>query len=97
MRRRLRAGPVQFRLRVQLAGPEDAVADPSTPWPDDRPLATLGMLTLTEVADDAAPEVKALFFNPMNLVPGIAPSADPLLAARTRSYTISYRRRLAGQ
>jgi len=55
------------------------------------------MLSLTDLADDASPEVKALFFSPMILVPGIAPSADPLLAARTRSYMISYQRRLAGQ
>lgn len=97
MRRRLAGGPVRFRLLVQLAAPEDVVTDPTTAWPDDRPVVTLGTLSLTEVVDDASPEVKTLFFSPMNLVPGIAPSADPLLAARTRTYTISYRRRLAGQ
>lgn len=97
MRRRLAAGPMRFRLLVQLAEPEDVVTDPTTPWPDDRPVVTLGTLSLTEIVDDASPEVKTLFFSPMNLVPGITPSADPLLAARTRTYTISYRRRLAGQ
>lgn len=94
---RLAAGPVRFRLLVQFAGPGDAVTDPSIAWPDQRPTVVLGTLSLTEMMDSASPEAKALFFNPMNLVPGIAPSDDPLLAARTRSYTISYRRRLAGQ
>lgn len=97
LKKRLAAGPLRFRLRVQLAAPEDVVTDATKVWPDDRPVETLGTLTLTEIADDASPEVKTLFFSPMNLVPGIDPSADPLLAARTRTYTISYRRRLAGQ
>jgi len=97
LRRQIASGPVRFRLLVQLAAPEDAITDPTVPWPDDRPVVTLGTLSLTAIADDDSPEVKTLFFSPMNLVPGIAPSADPLLAARTRTYTISYRRRLAGQ
>lgn len=94
---RLAAGPVRFRLMVQLAGPGDIVTDPSTARPDQRPMVVLGTLSLTAMMDSASPEAKALFFNPMNLVPGIAPSDDPLLAARARSYTTSYRRRLAGQ
>lgn len=97
MGRRLAPGPVKFRLLVQLAAPGDAVNDPAIAWPDQRPTVVLGTLSLTDIMDDASPEAKALFFNPLNLVPGIAPSDDPLLAARTRSYTISYRRRLAGQ
>jgi catalase len=97
MTARLAAGPVNFRLRVQLAAPGDVVVDPSTAWPDDRPTVVLGTLSLTEMMDSASPEAKALLFNPMNLVPGIEPSDDPLLAARTRTYTISYRRRLAAQ
>jgi catalase len=97
MKRRLAKEPVRFRLLAQVAAPEDPVTDATKPWPDDRPVVTLGTLSLTEMADDASPDVKTLFFSPMNLVPGIAPSADPLLAARTRTYTISYRRRLAGQ
>jgi len=36
MKRRLAKGPVRFRLRVQLAGPVDPVADATKPWPDDR-------------------------------------------------------------
>lgn len=97
MSKRLASGPVKFRLLVQLAGAGDAVTDPSIAWPDQRPTVVLGTLSLTETMDNTSPEAKALFFNPLNLVPGIKPSDDPLLAARTRSYTISYRRRLAGQ
>jgi catalase len=97
LQRRLNSGPVRFRLIVQLAGPDDAVVDPSTPWPADRPEIILGVLSLTQVVPDTGPEIRTLFFSPMNLVPGIAASADPLLAARTRSYAISYRRRLSAE
>lgn len=97
LRRRIAEGPVGFRLFAQIAAPQDLVTDPATPWPADRPEILLGTLSLTQVMDDRSPEVQKLFFSPMNLVPGIAPSADPLLAARTRSYAISYRRRLAGE
>jgi len=97
VQRRVAAGSIDFRLLVQLAAPDDAVNDPSTAWPANRPETLLGTLSLTQVADAAAPEVKTLFFSPMNLVPGIAGSDDPLLAARTRSYAISYRRRVAEQ
>lgn len=97
LRQRLKTGPISFRLLVQLAAPTDDVADPSTAWPADRRTVLLGTLSLTELADETAPEIKTLFFSPMNLVPGIEPSPDPLLTARTRAYSISYRRRTAGQ
>jgi catalase len=97
LRQRLKSGPAAFRLLVQLAATEDNVADPSTAWPADRPTVLLGTLSLTEIADASEPGMKTLFFSPMNLVPGIEPSPDPLLAARTRAYSISYRRRTAEQ
>jgi catalase len=97
LRQRLNAGPIGFRLYVQLAAPEDSVTDATTAWPADRPEILLGTFSLTQLVDNGMPEVRKLFFNPMNLVPGIAASADPLLAQRTLSYAISYRRRLAGK
>jgi catalase len=95
LRRRVTSAPVRFRLVVQLSGSGDAVADPSIAWPADRPEIVLGTLSLDRIVEDNDPELRTLFFSPMNLVPGIAASADPLLAARTRSYAISYRRRVA--
>ena len=94
---RLNSGPISFRLLVQLAAAGDPVADPTTPWPADRPEILLGTLSLTQIADSSDADIRTLFFSPMNLVPGIAASDDPLLAARTRSYAISYRRRIAGE
>lgn len=93
LERRLRQGPVRFRLAVQLAGPGDVVTDGATAWPGSRPEVTLGTLELRDTADEQDPKIRNLFFNPMNLVPGIAASGDPMLAARTRAYAVSYRRR----
>lgn len=94
---RLKSGPIRFRLIAQLAAPGDPITDSTTKWPEDRTKIALGTLSLTQVVNEDAPEVRTLFFSPMNLVPGIAASADPLLEARTKSYAISYRRRLTAE
>lgn len=89
---RLNRGPIGFRLLVQLAGEGDAVADGSVPWPEERKLVELGVVTLrAPVADQQAQQ--ELRFVPTNLVGGIAPSADPMLAARTKAYRVSADRR----
>lgn len=94
LHRRLQNGLVGFRLAVQLAAPEDPITDGAAPWPASRPEQTLGTLELRTIVDEHEPVAQAIFFSPMNLVPGIAPSGDPMLAARTRAYAISYRRRV---
>jgi catalase len=43
---RLRAGPVAFRLELQLAGDGDPVDDSSAMWPDDREGVVVGRLEL---------------------------------------------------
>ncbi len=94
---RVKSGPIRFRLIVQLAAPGDLITDATTAWPQNRSEIVLGILSLMQVVTDDAPEIQTLFFSPMNLVPGIAASADPLLAGRTKSYAISYRRRLTAE
>lgn len=91
---RMQSGPVMFRLVVQLAGAGDAVADGSIPWPADRPVMELGTLSLRAVVPTGDARQSELTFVPTNLVGGIAPSADPMLTARTQSYRISSERRL---
>ncbi|MCW4116342.1 catalase family peroxidase [Aurantimonas sp. MSK8Z-1] len=90
---RLQRGPAAFRLEVQLAQPGDSTTDGSIPWPADRARVTLGTLTLTSLAADSAARQRELFFTPLSLVDGIAPSDDPMLLARTRAYRVSYTRR----
>ena len=90
---RLAKEPVAFRMMAQLANPGDQTRDPSQPWPADRKMADLGIITLTRAAGDNAKAQKDLRFLPNRLEPGIEVSDDPLIDARVRSYVISFGQR----
>jgi catalase len=90
---RLAAGPAQFRVFVQLAAPGDATHDGSQPWPADRPQVEVGLLNITESVTDGANLQRSLIFDPIRLTDGIELSDDPLPAARSGVYSVSYRRR----
>jgi catalase len=92
---RLKKGEAKFRLVAQIAAKDDVVNDPTVVWPNDRKLVELGVISLeAPVADNAAAE-KALAFNPLILLDGIAPSEDPVLLARPGAYAVSVGRKLA--
>jgi catalase len=95
--RRLSHEAVSFHLWAQLAAPGDDVTNGALPWPQDRAKIALGRLRVSALADENDDAIRTLFFTPMNLVPGISTSGDPLLAARTRAYAESYRRRTEGE
>ncbi len=90
---RIKRGPVQFRLMVQLAGEGDPITDASQPWPDDRPQLEIGILSLTGFVVNNDTAQRRLFFDPAHLVDGIEASDDPLIRARSELYAISFQRR----
>jgi catalase len=90
---RLAQRPVIFHLKAQLAEPGDQTRDPSQPWPDDRKVVDLGVLTLTKAVPDSLEAQKKLLFLPTTLTDGIELSDDPLPTVRTAAYTISFARR----
>jgi catalase len=90
---RLAAGPIRFRIRVQLAAAGDIVDDATAHWPEDRPVVEFGTLLLTALAPDNAHEQRTIIFDPIPRVDGIEPSDDPLLELRAAVYLISGRRR----
>lgn len=93
--KRLKKGEAKFRLLAQIAAKDDVVNDPTVVWPNDRKLIELGVISLeAPVADNVAAE-KALAFNPLILLDGIAPSEDPVLLARPGAYAVSVSRKLA--
>ncbi|WP_458094570.1 catalase family peroxidase [Roseomonas sp. WA12] len=94
LKSRLGQGPVLFRLAVQLAQEGDPVDDGSQPWPEGRPEVEIGTLALLHAVPEGDERQRDLTFVPTNLVGGIAPSADPMLTARTQSYRISADRRM---
>ena len=91
---RLAAGPVKFRLVVQLAKKGDSITDPTSVWPDERPQVDLGEITLTGPVANADQVQKITMFNPLALPDGIGASEDPVLLARPGAYAVSYGQRL---
>ena len=90
---RLAKGPIAYSIKVQLAKDGDDVNDATKAWDSKHVEVTLGTLTLDALLPDGAKAEKSLFFNPLLLVDGIAPSADPILLARPGAYAVSVGRR----
>ena len=91
--KRIAQKPVVFHLKAVLADPSDQTKDASQPWPDDRKVVDLGVLTLTKVVPNSPAVEKKLLFLPTNLTAGIELSDDPLPAVRTAAYSVSFGRR----
>lgn len=91
--KRLAAGPVTFHLKAQLAASGDPTIDATKPWPEDRKIADLGVLTISKAVPDSAEAEKTLLFLPGQVIDGIEVSDDPLIDVRDGAYAISYSRR----
>lgn len=90
------AGPVVFELRAQVAEEGDVTDDACVHWPDERQVVDLGTISLKGLVEDDAAEQKHIIFDPVPRdIPGLEPSADPLLAVRAGVYLISGRERRA--
>jgi catalase len=96
IRKRLAAGTATMHLDFALAHDDDPLDDPTAEWEGDRELVRLGTLELTEVIEDPETPDRPLVFDPMRLTDGIQPSADPILAARPKAYSVSIERRTRG-
>jgi catalase len=92
---RLKDGPVTFHFKAQLAAPGDQTKDGSKPWPDDRRIVDLGVLTLDKAVPDSLDAQKKLLFLPTSLIDGIEESDDPLIDTRGAAYAVSFGRRSA--
>jgi len=91
--KRIAHHPVTFRLKAQLAEPGDQTKDGSQPWPDDRKIVELGVLTLNKMAANSQEAEKKLLFVPTRLIEGIELSDDPLPLERAAAYAVSFDRR----
>jgi catalase len=89
----IHAGPLQWRLMIIVGHKDDPTNDASIPWPADREQVDVGTLTLDRVQSDEDSPATDLNFDPLILPPGIEPSDDPLLSARSAVYSQSYTRR----
>lgn len=90
--RRIAEKPVAFHLKAQLAAPGDQTKDPSQPWPEDRKVVDLGILTLDTPVDTLEVQ-KRLLFLPNRLTDGIELSDDRLPDIRSEVYVLAFARR----
>ena len=72
-----------FHLKAQLAAPGDQTKDGSKPWPDDRKVVDLGVLTIDKAVPDSLDAQKKLLFLPTSLTDGIEESDDPVIDTRS--------------
>lgn len=93
---RVRRGPVNFKLLLQLAAQGDKIDDPSIAWPNSRKKVVLGTIAITKAVADSQTAEKSLLFMPGTLIAGIE-AADPMIAARSAAYAISAARRAKAQ
>lgn len=93
MRRRIAAGPVEFDMVLQFPGAGDDVNNPTVAWPEDRPRAVVGRLTVTEIAAGPGGPCDRMSFLTLDQSPGVEYSDDPTLAVRTGAYAVSLSRR----
>src|SRR6266850_21611 len=89
---RIAKGPVAFHLKAQLATAGDQTKDPSQPWPDNRQVVDLGVLTLDTPVDTLEAQKKLLFL-PNRLTDGIELSDDRLPVIRSEVYVLAFARR----
>jgi catalase len=90
---RLKAGPVTFHLKAQLAEAGDPTNDATKAWPAERKVVELGTLTIDKIMPDSAQAERTLLFLPGQLADGIETSDDPLTAIRDSTYAASFSRR----
>jgi catalase len=90
---RIAQRPLVFHVKAQLAEPGDQTKDASQPWPDDRKVIDLGVLTLTTLVPDSLEAQRKLLFTPTRLTAGIELSDDPLPGVRAAAYGVSFVRR----
>jgi catalase len=90
---RIAKQPVVFHLKVQLAAAGDQTKDPSLPWPDNRKVVDLGVLTLDKPVADSLAAQKKLLFLPTRIPDGIELSDDRLPVIRAGAYALSFARR----
>lgn len=90
---RLRQGPVRWHMIVTVAAPGDPTDNATIAWPAGRRQVDVGTLVVTHATAEEEGACRDLNFDPTVLPAGIALSDDPLLAARSAAYAVSYRRR----
>jgi catalase len=82
--------PLQWHLMITLAQAGDPTNDATIAWPLERQQVDVGTLTLEHVEGEDTGACRDINFDPLVLPVGIEPSDDPLLSARSATYSRSF-------
>lgn len=86
-------GPSRWHLQLVVANPDDVTDNATIAWIGPHRVIDAGTLTINRVQPEEQGACRDLNFDPTILPSGIAPSDDPLLAARAKTYFTSFIRR----
>ncbi|MEO7430790.1 MAG: catalase family peroxidase [Dokdonella sp.] len=93
LRTRLANGPLRWDMVVTLAAEGDPVIDPSQQWPEDRQHVTVGTVVIENSTPQTTGACRDINYDPLILPRGVEGSDDPILAARSAVYSVSFNRR----
>jgi catalase len=90
---RLKAGSLRWHLILTVGAPGDPTDDATKQWPPERQQIDAGTLVIERAASQENGTCRDVNFDPTILPAGIEVSQDPLLAARSAAYALSFKRR----
>jgi catalase len=90
---RLAAAPQRWHLVLTVAAPDDPTNDATRAWPDASERIDAGTLVVQRASPQRDGLCRDVNYDPTVLPDGLAPSNDPLLAARSAAYAVSFNRR----
>ena len=91
--KQIHSGPLRWHLILTVGQPGDPTAKAASSWPEDRKQIDVGTLTIDTIESEATSPTRDITFDPLVLPAGISSSDDPLLSARSATYSPSFRRR----
>ena len=91
--KRLAQGSLRWDMVVTLAVAGDPVNDASQPWPEDRAQVTVGTVVIESTTPQTTGACRDINYDPLVLPVGVQGSDDPVLAARSAVYSVSFNRR----
>ena len=90
---RIKQGPLKWHMRVVLANPGDRTDNATVQWIGPHQSVDVGTLVLDNATPEDTGHCRDYNYDPLILPKGVAGSDDPLLAARSATYSASFRRR----
>ena len=90
---RLAHGPLRWDMVVTVAQAGDSIVDPSQSWPEDRQHVSVGTVVIESSTPQTTGACRDINYDPLVLPTGVQGSVDPVLAARSAVYSVSFNRR----